>query len=160
MRNRTIVGGRLAALLTLILALGACDHPLGHDHDHLQARGVVITDLAGQTLAETHGSHWHYRGGGSDLHLHRGEELDVRIWFVDPAGQRFQLAGQRDYQLVVQVADPAVARYDGHGDHGHFEGLAVGRTTAVIHLWHGAHPAGHPDYSSPPLTLDVVAHSH
>jgi hypothetical protein len=143
-----------------LLFTAACDNPIGHEHDHLEARGVVITDMAGTTIAETHGNHWHY-ASGSDIHLHVGEEMDVRIWFVDPAGERFQVTDHHhDHEMVVQIANPAIATYGGHGDHGHFEGESAGETTAVIHLWHGNHPAGHADYSSPPLTLEVVSHGH
>lgn len=150
---------RATPLIALAALLGACDNPLRDHDDHLEARGVVITDLAGAVIAETHGNHWDFTHG-SDLHLHPGEEKDVRIWFVDPAGNRFQVGQQHGYELVVQVAQPAIARYGGHGDHGHFEGVSVGETTAVIHLWHGQHPSGHPDYSTPALAIEVASHGH
>jgi hypothetical protein len=157
MKNRTFA--RVAGAAAVLFATAACDNPVEHDHGHLEARGVAITDLAGATIAETHGDHWDF-ASGSDLHLHPGEELEVRVWFVDPDGDRFQLGDRDDYELVVIVEDEAVASYGGHGDHGHFEAGAAGETTAVVHLWHGRHPAGHPDYSSPPLAIEVVDHGH
>ncbi len=154
------IGRRFAgvAAAAVLLLTAACDNPVGNDHEHLEARGVVITDMAGAVIAETHGDHWDY-ASGNDVHLHEGEDLDIRIWFVNPAGERFQVT-DHDYELVVQIANPSIATYGGHGDHGHFEGESVGTTTAVIHLWHGNHPAGHADYSSPALTLNVVSHGH
>ncbi|MBA2670283.1 MAG: hypothetical protein H0U67_07940 [Gemmatimonadetes bacterium] len=145
------------AVFALVATTAACDNPVGQDDDHLEARGVVITDMAGAMIAETHGDHWDFTSG-SEIHLHPGKEMEVRVYFVDPAGNRFQVGSLTGYQLVVQVANPSIVTYGGHGDHGHFEALGTGETTAVIHLWHGNHPSGHADYSSPALAIDVDGH--
>lgn len=132
---------RLGVLIPALALFAACDNPVDpHDH-HEEAVGVVITDMGGTTLAQTQ-----LQGniavwvGSPVLRVPVGDELAVRIWFVARDGDRFQLpfAGA-EYTTRVTVANTAVARFEPHGDHGDFKGIAVGSTTASIAVWHGSH---------------------
>jgi hypothetical protein len=151
--------GRVAAGFAMVAGVVGCDNPVTPDPAHRTAQGVVITNMNGAVIAETHGDHWDFASGDA-IHLHPGDDLEVRIFFVATSGERFQLINDPEYQLVVEIADPTVVTYDAHGDHGDFEARSEGETTAVIHLWHGSHPGGHPDYSAPPLTIEVDGHGH
>ncbi len=149
---------RLIAIPAVVI-LGACDNPVEQDDDHLEEiASVEITDLQNNLIAELHGDHWDFEGGGDALHLHPNEEMEVRIFFVAEDGDRFQLppSGQ-EFTLRVEIANPAVASFEAESDHGHFAGLAAGETTAAIQVFHG----GHADYqTNPPLPIEVVDHAH
>lgn len=136
----------------LVAALGACDNPVEHDDDHEEATGVVVTDLAGVTLATYTPGSWTVVGGDA-LHLHPGEELGVKIFFLAEDGDRFQLPHTgADHTLRVQIANESVVEYHAHGDHGDFDAIAVGETTAKIQLYHG----GHADFETTGLTIEVA----
>lgn len=143
--------------LAAVVALGACDNPVSDDHDHLdEVVSVEITDLAGGLIAELHDDHWHFESGGDALHLHPGDEKEVRIFFVAADGDRFQLpASGEEHTLRVEIANPAVVEYEDHGDHGHFVALSAGETTATIQIYHGSHADWQ---TNPPLPVEVVDH--
>lgn len=144
---------KLLAPALLVAALAACDNPVEHDDDHEEAVGVVVTDLAGVTLATYTPGAWTFASGDA-LHLHPGEELAVKIFFLAEDGDRFQLPHTgAEHTLRVDVANQAVVEYHAHGDHGDFEAIAVGETTAKIQLYHG----GHPDFETTGLPIEVTA---
>lgn len=147
---------RLVALSALAL-LAACDNPVeGDDAHEEEIEAVQITDMAGALIAELHGDHWDFEGGGDALHLHAGEEMEVKIFFVAEDGDRFQLPPSgAEHTLRVEIANPAVARYEGETDHGHFVGVAAGETTAAIQVFHGSHADWQ---TNPPLPIEVSDH--
>lgn len=152
--------GKLSRLAgVVLLAFGAgCDRPLDPDDDHLEEIvAVEVTDMSGGMLASYMSGVWTFPSGDG-LHLHPGEELGVRILFVAADGDRFQLPhGGAEHTVRVDVADSSVAAYDGHGDHGHFEAIGAGETTATIQAFHGSHA----DFSTNPgLPIEVVDHGH
>lgn len=143
--------------LSAIAIFAACENPVEGDDDHLEeVESVEITDLDGALIAEFHGDHWDVEGGGDALHLHPGDEMEIRIDFVAADGDRFQLptAGQ-EHTLRVEVANPAIVEYEGHDDHGHLVALAAGETTAAIQIYHGSHADWQ---TNPPLPIEVVDH--
>ncbi len=140
-----------------VLILGACDNPVEPGEAHFdEIESVEITDMAGNLIAEMHGDHWHFAGGGSALHLHPGDEKAVRIFFIAEDGDRFQLpdAGA-EHTLRVTIEHPTVVEYEGEADHGHFVALTAGDTTADIQVFHGDHP----DWDrAAALPIEVVDH--
>lgn len=147
---------RLFALPVLAL-LAACENPVDHDNEHLEEiAGVEITDMAGTRIASYSNGTWNLSAGDA-LHLHPGEEVEVKIFFLAADGDRFQLPPAGDeHTLRVEIADTAIAAYGGHTDHGHFEGKAVGETTAKVQVYHG----GHADYeTNPGLPIEVSDHA-
>ncbi len=148
---------RILSLFAVAL-VGACDNPVDHDDDHQdEVTGVQITTMAGAVIATYGAGGWTFASGDA-LHLHAGEEEEVRIYFLAEDGDRFQAPPSgAEHTLRVEIANPAIAAYEGHSDHGHFEGKAVGETTAVIQLYHGSHA----DFqTNPGLPIEVVDHHH
>jgi hypothetical protein len=146
-------------LLTLpaMALLGACDNPVDADDSHFETpTSVEITDLAGAMIAKLQGDHWDYSRGGDALHLHPGDEMEVRIFFIADDGDRFQLPPSgEEHTLRVEVKDPAIVEYEGHADHGHFVAGAAGETTAAIQVYHGSHADWQ---TNPPIAIEVVDH--
>lgn len=144
--------------LALLGVLGACKDTVTDPHDdHMEdIVAVEIADMSNQQIARYEDGVWTLAKGGSAVHMHPGDELAVKIFFIDDHGDKIQLppSGQ-EYSLRVKIADTAVLDYDGHSDHGHFEAKAAGETTAVIQLYHG----NHADWeTNPGLAFEVVDH--
>ena len=143
-------------LLALVVA-GACDNPVDRgDEHHDEAAGVQVTTMDGAVIATYETGGWTFASGDA-LILHPGEEQSVRIYFLAEDGDRIQLhPSGAEHTLRVAIANPAVAAYEGLPDHGRFEGLTIGQTTATIQVFHG----GHPDFqTNPGLPIEVVAHA-
>ena len=145
------------ALAVVVVGLGACSNPLDDDQDdHLNAVAVEVMSLDGAQLARYASGAWTFPSGDA-LHLHPGDELAVRIFFVEADGERRQLpASGEEITLRVEVQDPQIVSYEDHGDHGDFIGLAEGETTATIQAFHG----GHPDFETNPGLPIEVANDH
>lgn len=141
----------------LVTALAGCDNPVEHEDDHEEAVGVVIADLAGSTLATYAAGAWTVAGGDA-LHLHPGDELGVKIFFIAEDGDRFQLPHSgAEHTLRVEIANETVVEYHPHGDHADLEAIGVGETTVKVQLYHG----GHPDFeTNPGLPVEVVDDTH
>lgn len=145
---------RLMALPLLLLA-AACENPVeGHDDHHLDdVVGVEVAGMDGVVLGTYRDGAWTLTSGDA-LQVGAGEERDVRIVFLAADGDRIELptAGE-EYTLRVEIADPSVVSFEGHGDHGAFLGKAAGRTTVRVQAYHGAHA----DYQTAPLDVEVTA---
>ncbi|MGH7457858.1 MAG: hypothetical protein ACREKN_02090 [Longimicrobiaceae bacterium] len=156
---RTIQKGAFTLLAPIAVLFAACANPVNGADEELEPVDVVIRDLSGNLIAETHGDHWDVEGEGGHGHgleLEVAGELEVRVFFVAEDGSEFQVEHEED-ELVVEIDDASVARYHDHGDHGDFVGVTEGETTALILLWHGDYPdTGHSHYQSPPLEIGVV----
>jgi hypothetical protein len=157
MTLKNMIPVRSIALMA-ILAVAACDNPVEHHDESIHgAEGVEITDIAGAVIATYADGGWTFTTGDA-LHLHPGEESEVRIYFIADDGDRFQapLSGD-EYTLLVEFENPEIAGYEGHADHGDFVGLMVGETSANVQLYHGTHP----DFETiPGLPVEVVDHEH
>ena len=133
-----------AVLPLAVAALAACDNPVAHDDhdDHFEpdeVAAIVITAMDGTTIATWQPSAWTF-AAGSSFQLEVGQAREVRIVFVLDDGDEVQLSHEgAEHTLSVVVEDTNIAAYDGHGDHGDFEGLAAGQTTAHIEVFHGSH---------------------
>lgn len=154
MRSRLIKPLRLLAIPAVII-LGACENPVQADHEHVEeVESVEITDLAGVMIATLQGDQWEFEDGGDALHLNPGDAMEVKIFFVAPDGDRFQLpAAGEEHTLHVEVLNPAIVEYEAHGEHGDFNALSVGETTAEIQIYHGSHADWQADA---PLPIEVV----
>ncbi len=141
----------MPCLALLFLVLAGCQNPVQSER-HRNAAGVVITDLQDQEIARLQGGQWQGTPG-SPLPLQVGQALAVRVYFLDAAGDRFQLPHTgAAHTLRVNVADEGVATYQAQADHGVFHGVAEGTTTANVMVWHGSHS----DFESQPHLGIVV----
>lgn len=143
--------------LFAVAFLAACDNPVDKDDHEDEIVGVEVTTMSGTVLAAYASNAWQIPGGDA-LHLHLGEEEEVRIFFIASDGDRVQFPPSgAEHTLRVVIADPSIAAFEAHSDHGHFEGLAVGETRAEIQVYHGTHA----DFrTNPGLPIEVVDHDH
>ena len=139
----------MTLLLPLAVMVSGCGNPVGEGHNVRRATGVVITDLENRTLVASEGNAW----DGPLIALQAGQALPVRIFFIDPAGERFQLPTTgAEHTLRVEFTPAGIMSYEGpQADQGALRGVAPGETHATIMVWHGAHS----DFRSPPLRLEV-----
>jgi len=156
--SRKLNGWTIVVVLS-VLVLGACSNPVEQKDDHHDdIVGVEVTTMNGNPLATYAGGVWTVSGGDA-LHLHVGEDDDVRIFFLADDGDLIQLPiSGADLTLRVVIEHPAIASFQADAaDHGHFRGLAEGETTAIIQAYHGSHP----DFETRPgLPIEVVDHDH
>jgi hypothetical protein len=143
----TIVAGALA-----IFAAG-CDDPL-EPEEHPEAGGVVILEEGtGTVLATSIGANTAF---DNPITVPLGGLLEVEVLFLnedDPTdlARAFLPDEDEGESLQVTIVNEAIVGFEFHGDHGDFEGLAVGTTTAGFDLMHG----GHSDFKSGNLTINV-----
>ncbi len=134
----------------MALLVGACGEPL-EPEVHPEAGGVVIVDEGtGEVLSQSIGA-----GVAFDrpIQVAVGETLEVEVFFLDESdtSNRFLPDVDEGESLEVTIADEDIAAFDFHGDHGDFDGLTAGTTTAIFQLFHG----GHSDFASGALTINV-----
>ena len=145
--------GWVTAAMAGTLVLAACsDDPTGLD-EHTEPEGLVLT-LSGATIATYNGGMW-----DGDLNVVVGTETaHIDVDFVDLEGMPIAL--DADVYLEVVIGDAAIAGFeqDTPGEFGgHLQGVAVGATTAVFRLMHGAVGSGHADFVTAPVTVNVNA---
>jgi len=145
-----------AVLLAAVLAVTAgCDNPVGDRGGHRVATNVVITEADGATvITQTQAN----AAWTAPLTLQAGRSREIRVFFVAPGGERFQLpAAGASHTLRVDVANTTVARFEATTTEvARLAGQAAGTTTARIYLWHGVFPQGHEDFVTPELTIQVA----
>ncbi|MBA2669511.1 MAG: hypothetical protein H0U67_03985 [Gemmatimonadetes bacterium] len=140
--------------LLVVFTAAACDGPLDPE-EHPEAGGVVILQRGTNTvLARSVGARAAF---DKPLQLRVGQAAEVEVKFLDSdnpndLSRAFLPDETEGESLVLTVANPAIAAFDFHGDHGDFEGLAPGTTTATVQLFHG----GHSDFDSGTLTINVT----
>lgn len=142
------------ALVLSVIAAGCDDDPVGHEEEHLEPVGMVIS-AGGVDLVTVDGS----TVTGS-LSVANGQETaHLSVAFVDEDGDRFT-PDEADEWLRVTIAAPTIADFeqDEAGEFGgHLHGLSVGSTTAVFEVMHGAvnSASAHPDYTSPSVPVTI-----
>lgn len=141
-------------ILSSLMAMAAgCDDPL-EPEEHPEAGGVVIFAAGTQTVLTR--SVGREAAFDNQIIVPLGGALEVEVMFLnedDPTNLAAAFLPDEDegQSLRVTIDNEAVASFDSHGDHGDFEGLAAGTTTATVDLMHG----GHSDFSSGDLTIVV-----
>lgn len=146
---------RFATFMTLAFAVGvaACDNPV-QPEEHPEAGGVVILNAStGAVLTQSIGANVAFT---LPLTLTVGVPLEVEILFLDDSDPtNLDLAFHPDAaegeSLRVVITNEAIVEYNDFGDHGDFEGVAAGETTARVQLRHGDHP----DFETGFLTITV-----
>ena len=137
--------------VALALGIAACDNdPLEVD-EHPEAAGIVIRNAAtGQEITRQVGE---LNPFNNPLLLPAGGAVEVEILYIDEddPNNLFLPAADEGEETRVVVADPSIATYADHEDHGDFSGLKAGTTTATVQLYHGSHS----DYSSGSLNIVV-----
>jgi hypothetical protein len=144
-------GGVLAAV---VLALAACDNPVT-PHERRDAIGARIYAWeGGQTGALLTETTANQSGWTQPLALTAGVPREVAVRFIAPDNTEFTLTETGEYTLRWVIANTAIARYDGAGNHGTLVPLAAGSTTAEVQVFHGSHS----DWRSPSnLSVQVAA---
>jgi hypothetical protein len=143
--------GLMAAVLAATMIVGACsDDPVGPD-EHAEAEGLLLR-LNGVTVASYDEGSW-----TGQLEVTVGmETAHIDVVFVDHDGTA--IATDDEVYLEVVVASEAIAEFeqDTPGEFGgHLHGVAVGETTAVFRLMHGAVGSGHADFETSGVTVRV-----
>ena len=142
----------VAFALGLAIGAGACDdNPVGPDA-RPEPAGVVITDLTGNVLTQTQGEQPNATFD-RPLQVAVGEDLEARIFFVDPSGERFRPDPSFGESLRVVTLIPAIAEWSADGDHGTFVGRSTGSTQALVQLMRGTSAVE--TFAGP--TIEVVA---
>jgi hypothetical protein len=147
------------AALALVgaLALGACDDddPTGVDDDHNDDVAGVVLTLNGAVLAEYDGPS---RAWDATVEIGAGDETaHIDVEFVDEAGN--VITPDADTYLQVTVDDETIAEFeqDTPGEFGgHIKGIAEGTALMEFSLMHGTVGAGHADFVTTDLTVQVV----
>jgi hypothetical protein len=148
-----IANARFPLVVAALLLSAACDNPVAPE-DHADAGGVVILDAGtGAVLAQSVGALADF---SQPLNLTLGQALEVEILFLDASDptdldRAFHPHEEDGESLRVTITNEAIVEYHAHGDHGDFEPMAAGQTTARIELWHG----NHADFRSGLLTIIV-----
>jgi predicted small secreted protein len=157
LQQNPMMRGMVLVLALAAATLSGCQNPVRDGGGHRVARDVVITaaDDADNVLMRTQ-DNAQWLGGPLTVPVDGSRE--VRIFFVSPTGERFQLpAAGASHTLYVGIGDAAIAGYEPVStERGRFAGRSAGTTTGRIYLWHGVHPAGHEDYFTPEFTIQVV----
>lgn len=159
MRRNELFRNLGAFALASVVALGAAaceDDPTGPDDDHGDPASVRLM-LGGVEIASATNT-----TASGEIHLHPDEETDhITVQFLDDDGDVIDF--DDDFYLDVVVGNEAVAEFeqDTPGEFGgHAHGVAVGETTMIFRLMHGAVGSGHPDFSSAAIPVEVVDDAH
>lgn len=127
------------------------DHDDDHDHDHVDVTNLTLIDRdAEQTVADTHGDHWH--GGLPEIEL--GSYRSIGGRFVDTDGHEIDLEDDH-YSMDARVASgepTGIVDIESHGDHVHIHGEELGRVELVFQLIHDDHV----EWESPTISASVV----
>lgn len=146
----------LTVVLTLTaLTAAACDNPI-RPEEHPEAGGVVIFSAGTNTILTQSIGAGANAVWSAPLTLTAGQALEVDIRFLDDSDPTnlalaFLPDADEGESLSVEIVNTAIAEYHDHGDHGDFDGIAAGQTTAVISIMHGSHS----DFDSGTLTIVV-----
>lgn len=109
-----------ALLLTLVLAVAACDAgEVTSETENLQVREVVLTDGDGEVVAYSHDDHWH-----GTIRVAAGEESALQAYVVldgtpgtghdvPPRTAWVSLADHPEHRLRLTSDDEAVAAWSG-----------------------------------------------
>ncbi len=139
---------------TIVLAACGQDSATEPDDDHAEEVEGVQLIMGGQTTARYNGDDGTWTG---ELVVAPGQESDrIDVRFVDHAGAAVML--DDDVYLEVEIADESIAEFEQNtpGEFGgHLQGYAEGETEAVFMLMHGAVGAGHADFVTAPLHVQV-----
>ncbi len=154
LHNRfTLSRAGLALALIAALGVGACDDPVGEDHDHAEPTTVVIL-LGGQEIASAT-----VTSATGEIHVAPGTETaHLTVEYRDEDGNEVHV-DDGDFYLEVDIADESIADFeqDTPGEFGgHVHGLAEGETTATFKLMHGTVGSGHADFVPAGITVHVA----
>lgn len=146
--NRT---GWFTAAVAGTMVVAACgDDPIAPD-EHAEAEGVMLR-LNGVTIATYDEGAW-----TGELEVTVGTETaHIDVIFMDHDGNAIPI--DDDLYLEVVIGNEAIAEFeqDTPGEFGgHLHGVAVGETTAVFRLMHGAVGTGHPDFETSAVHVHV-----
>ena len=134
-------------------------HVHAHDDDDDDAGGVEGVQLVSgtDTIAIYDGDTEMW---SDEFEIDVGETSDhIDVRFVDHDGVAVELGD--DYYLEVESESDSIATFiqDDPGGFGiHIRGVAAGETGMAFRLMHGAVGAGHADFETEPLHVDVHAH--
>lgn len=138
--------------LLLLLALAACDNPVGYQTDHLEAVEVVVLDASGAELARTVENRvWTGPAAEAGLAVPVGGALDLRVRFVTLDGDEIPITARAGLSVRVEWEPEGFAVHEPLDATDRLLGLRGGQTAVRFLAWHGTHA----DFISPPLALRV-----
>jgi hypothetical protein len=140
---------RLAAMMSLVAAVAACDNPVTPDHHEEDVHGVSI--LQGETEVARY-----FEGeiSGELPDVAAGEEGPLlTIVFLDHDGEAVDVEAEEGVSLRARTANAEIADFEVVGFAGRVQGVAEGATTIIFDLMHG----GHADFSTLGFPVTVLA---
>ena len=146
MRIQRLIHAGAAALL---LALGACEHPIAIVTPHIEAADVLVRDTAGTALARTHDNR---RWEGGPLVARDGAATPLVIELLDFQGRSLtDAAGRADVELRMEAEHEGRVLWEPLRGRGLLHGLAIGATRVRFLVWHQTHA----DLVTPWIALEV-----
>ncbi len=143
---------RLAPAALLVLALAACDNPVGYQTDHLEAIEMVVRDASGAEIARTdENARWTGPGAGG-LTVASGETLELAVTVIALDGREIRPDLARGLSVRAEWAPEGHALHEPTDDGDRLLGLRPGTTALRWLVWHGTHA----DFIAPPLTVTVT----
>jgi hypothetical protein len=133
----------------VILATGACDHPIAVVTPHLEAADVVLRTPQGEEVARTLDNR-SWRGSGPTLAV--GDSVPLQVRFLDFRGNEIDLTGRSDLQVRLEFDDPAAGLWEPLSDGGRLFAFAPGPQRLRVLVRH----LDHVDFVTPWLAVEVA----
>lgn len=144
---------RVFAFVFLLLALSACDNPVGYQTDHLEAVEVVVRDASGAELARTvENTRWTGPAAENGLAVPAGGTLGLQVRFITLEGDEVPITARAGLTLRVEWEPEGLAVHEPLGETDKVHGLRAGSTALRLLAWHGTHA----DFVSPPLDITIT----
>ena len=140
---------RLAAMMSLVAAVAACDNPVTPGQHEEEVHGLSIVE--GETEVARY-----FEGEitGELPDVVAGQEGPVlTLIFLDHDGDAIDVGSEEGVSLRARPTNAAIADFEVDGFAGRVQGVAEGSTTIVFDLMHG----GHADFSSLGFPVTVLA---
>ncbi len=140
---------RLAAMISLVAAVAACDNPVTPDQHEEEVEGVAI--LQGETEVARY-----FEGEitGELPEVVAGQEGPLlTLVFLDHDGEAVDVGAEEGVSLRARSANTDIAAFEVSGFGGRVQGVAEGATTIIFDLMHG----GHADFSTLGFPVTVLA---
>ena len=118
---------RRLSLLIALLAVAACDNPVGYQTDHLEAVEVIVLDETGLELARTvENRQWVGPAAEAGLAVPAGGTLALRVRFVTLEGDEVPITARAGLTLRVEWEPEGLAVHEPLGERDDLHGLRPG----------------------------------
>lgn len=145
-RRTPLARSVLFTLVSTVLLLAACEHPLPVVTSHIEAADLVVSDSLGQELTRTS---FNRSWVVDSLLLRDGESLRITLTPLDFRGATLDLAERRDLSYRFNAEREALVQFEPQRGFGWLHPFGRGDTRVRFLIWHGDHA----DFVSPWLRV-------